>query len=141
MVSPLKEISPFSNSAAATLQLRSAIADRIEESELLEDARIQISGRSLTQDEIRILGILMQLPANQARDLTLKELGMLSNPDQRGVDGLLRKGAFRSVAVDAHTGAVFYALTEFGRALGVYVEKFILRAETKQEDDQGDPTP
>jgi hypothetical protein len=115
----------FSDTASAVLTLRSEIADRLKETNLVRDARTKIASRALTQDEIRILRSLKDLDKGQARDFSLRDLGMLSYPNQRGIDGLLSKGAVRTAALRAESEIVFYALTPFGYALADFVEKDI----------------
>lgn len=79
----------FSKEAAAIESLRNAISGRLHASDLLNDARVQIAAKTLTQDEIRIMQNLVDLDPSQARSLSLPVLNGLSFPDQRGLDGLL----------------------------------------------------
>ncbi len=47
----------------------------------------------------------------------MKGQGILSLPDQRGLDGLIAKGCIRSAAENTLTETLFYGLTTFGFAL------------------------
>lgn len=125
----------FSEEEAAALSLREALEDRLRESDLLKDARIKLVAQKLTQDEIRILRFLSNLEENQANDLAHSKLGMLSNPDQRGIDGLLRIGCAESVAIEAESDRVFYGLTLFGQALARHVEKSLPKVPTSMVQD------
>lgn len=107
------------------------MADRLRESELVNDARVRVAGSALSADELRILRHLSKLGADQARDLTLSGLGMISNPDQRGLDGLVAKGCVQSIAENVETGGVFFALTPFGFALAGYVKDKLIRVNPK----------
>lgn len=122
----------FSDGFNAILNLRVAIKDRIDETNLLKDARIQLAASTITSDEIRVLKFLAQLDTNQSSDLTMPNLGMLSNPDQRGLDGLLRKGCVKSDAMSETSKSVFYSLTKFGFALEEYIDKSIIKVTTKE---------
>ena len=123
----------FSDTGTAVESLREAISGRLHASDLLNDARIQMAVQTLTQDEIRILQNLSRLDSNQARDLALPVLKGLSIPDQRGVDGLIAKGCIRSVAVDAKTGVVFYALNPFGYGLAKVAEDTLPKFQPPEE--------
>ena len=68
---------------------------------------------------------LAKLKPNQSRDLASSDLGMISLPIQRGLDGLIGKGCIRSVAINAKTGTVFYALNPFGFALAEVAESML----------------
>jgi hypothetical protein len=122
----------FSDHDIAIIQLRNAISDRLSESQLLEDARVKMAAQALTQDEIRILRNLAQLDPNQARDLATPIIGGLSIPDERGLDGLIRKGCIKSVAENVETGTVFHALNRFGYALAKIAENMLEKV--KPED-------
>jgi hypothetical protein len=52
---------------------------------------------------------------------------MISMPDQRGIDGLLRRGCIKSVAESVVTGGIFFALTPFGYALAADVDATLKR--------------
>lgn len=115
----------FTDKERAILELRSALEDRLKETKHLHDARVQMLARTMTQDELRILRALATLEPDQARDLSIKALGQLSAPDARGVGGLLNKGCIRSIAVNAESGSLFYALTPFGRILVAEIETLL----------------
>lgn len=123
----------FSDPSAAIESLREAISGRLDASNLLNDARIQMAAQTLTQDEIRILQVLSRLDPNQARDITLPNLSLVSYPDQPGLDGLIAKGCIKSVAVNAKTGAVVYALNAFGYALAKVAEETLPKFQPPEE--------
>lgn len=123
----------FSDPSAAIESLREAISGRLDASNLLNDARIQMAAQTLTQDEIRILQVLSRLDPNQARDITLPNLSLVSYPDQRGLDGLIAKGCIKSEAVNAKTGAVLYALNAFGYALAKVAEETLPKFQPPEE--------
>lgn len=115
----------FAAQSSAIVALRTAIDDRLRETMFLHDARIQMLARTLTADELRILAILARLQPNRGMDLTMEGLGQLSNPDERGLSGLLQKGCAKALAVNAETDGIFYALTPFGSALAKAVDSFL----------------
>lgn len=130
----------FSAPSTAIAALRAAIEDRIRETNFVNDARIQMLARTLTADEVRILHALAILEPNQGRDISHPELRQLSNPDERGISGLLQKGCAKSIAINSETEGVFYALTPFGFALASTVEKLLKKvAPAKKEGDDGKP--
>jgi hypothetical protein len=129
----------FSDQDIVIKQLRDAISDRLTESQLLEDARIKMVVQALTQDEIRILRSLAQLGPNEARELALPSLGKLSHSDERGLDGLIRKGCIKSVAENVETGAVFHALNRFGYALAEVAENMLAKVKPKDKKQPKDP--
>ena len=133
----------FSNQQAAIVSLRSAISDRLSESKLLEDARVQMAAQALTQDEIRILKKLSRLAPDGAYDLVDPNWGQLTFPDQHGLDGLIRKGCIESVGVNVKTGTVFYAVNWLGYALAEAVEKELLQvgAEGIEAQENREETP
>ncbi len=112
----------FSLRDLAIKRVRAAIADRLSESKLLEDARVKIAAYAMTQHEIRVLRRLAQLRTGEGLDLVLPQIRQAPFPDQIGLDALIRKGCVKSVAIKAEGGNVFYALTPFGRALAEFVE-------------------
>lgn len=123
----------FSDSEAAIKTLRSAIAERLMEINLLQDARIRIAVSSLTQDETRILNELVKLPPDRARNFEKQTIGQPSIPDARGLDGLLAKGCIKSVAVNTESRVVFYALTPFGYALAQAADELLLKIQPTDE--------
>ena len=128
----------FSDSDSAIKKLRDAMSDRLAESKLINDARTKIGAQTLTQDEIRILQNLAQLETNQSTDLALPQLGMLSIPDERGIDGLIRKGCVEAKAVNAETGTVFYALNAFGYALAKVAENVLPKYKPPAKKEEPD---
>lgn len=129
----------FSDEARAIEELRKAILDRISESKLVNDARVRMVARALTQHELRLLRGLSDLEPNQARDLSIEFLGQLSFPDQQGISGLIQKGCIRSVAENTKTGTIFYSLTPFGYALAdladTALEKFTPKDDPRNDDE------
>jgi hypothetical protein len=79
-------------------------------SSALNDARVRMSVGTLTADELRILRWLSTFLPNQGQSVAMDDSGALSMPDQRGLDGLLRRGC-------EHAGSVRYSLTPLGYAL------------------------
>jgi hypothetical protein len=113
----------FSNRDAAITQLRSALADRISESKLLEDARVRVAAQALMQDEVRLLKRLAQLRPEETLDLAYPPTYThLSLPDRLAVSALMSKGCVKSVAIKAEKGTVLFALTPFGYALALLIE-------------------
>lgn len=130
----------FSARDIAIDALRNAIEDRIKETDFVNDARIQMLARTLTADELRILQSLAKLDPNQGLDLTLPKLGQLSNPDHRGISGLLHKACVKSIAVNSVTEGVYYALTPFGFTLARTVELLLKKvAPIKNASDDNKP--
>lgn len=115
----------FSVRNAAISTLRAAIEDRIKETYFVQDARIQMLARTLTQDELRILQKLATLKPDNAWDFSMPEHKQLSFPNERGISGLLQKGCAKSVAINSETEGMFYALTPFGFALARAVEQLL----------------
>jgi hypothetical protein len=76
----------FGKREAAIASLRTNLTDRIRETDLLVDARVQIAARQLIQDEIRILRALSKLPPDQAREIAIVvgNNAILSTPTARG---------------------------------------------------------
>jgi hypothetical protein len=107
----------FSDTSTAIDSLRARLADRLQETELTQDARIQIAVRGLTQNEHRVLKAFANLPPDQMLDIATPVLGGLSNPNERGVSGLLLKGCIRAQAIHATQGSFFYTTTPFGYTL------------------------
>lgn len=130
----------FSARDTAIAELRAAIEDRIKETNFMHDARIQMLARTLTADELKILKALAILKPNKVRDLSIKGLGQLSIPVERGISGLLQKGCAQSLAINAETEQVFYSLTPFGFSLASAVENLLQKVVLKhQENDGGKP--
>lgn len=123
----------FSDTGAATASLREAISGRLDASDLLKDARIQMAVQTLTQNEISLLQDLSRLDPNQATDITHPNINQVSIPIQRGLDGLIAKGCIKSVAINAKTGAVLYALNAFGHALAKLAEDVLPKYEPPEE--------
>lgn len=119
--------------------LRNALLDRLSESKLVEDARVKIAALALTQHEIHVLENLAKLEPNEGRDLAVPGLGMLSNPIQNGLDGLIRKGCIKSVAIKVESGTVFYALNSFGFALAEVAEKILRKVPPDDNKEPNDP--
>ena len=107
----------MSSTSAAIDMIRNALGDRLKESRLLRDARVQMAVRELTEDEHRVLQVLAEVGDEQARSVAHPALKTPSVPDERGLSGLIRKGAVRAVARHEETGVFFYRVTPFGRAL------------------------
>ncbi len=81
------------------------------------------------------------MKSGEARDLAIPGLSQLSIPIQHGLDGLIRKGCIKSVAVNVESGTVFYSLNPFGYALAEVAKnilKKVLPDENKKEDDPPD---
>ena len=116
----------FADTPAAISLLRAALADRLQETDLTQDARIQIAVRNLTQDEHRVLKAFANLPPDQMLDIATPILGGLSNPNARGVSGLLLKGCIRAEAIHATQGSFFYTATAFGYTLAKAAETLLL---------------
>lgn len=112
----------FSDAIKAIDTLRSAISDRIMESDLIHDARIELAVKQLTQDEIHVLDRLSLLENDQAADLSLN-FGRLSFPIEFAITRLLQKGCIESAAMNEETGSVYYALTSFGYSLAKAMDK------------------
>lgn len=129
----------FSDRDTAIGLLRNAILDRLSESKLVEDARVKIAAQALTQHEIRILKNLAKMEPNQVRDLAQPLLGMLSMPDERGLDGLIRKGCIKSGAINVKSGAVFHALNPFGYALAEVAENILAKFQPDDNTEPNDP--
>lgn len=129
----------FSDRDTAIGLLRNSISDRLSESKLVEDARVKIAAQALTQHEIRILKNLAQMEPNQVRDLAQPVLGMLSMPDERGLDGLIRKGCIKSGAINVKSGAVFHALNPFGYALAEVAENILAKFQPDDNTEPNDP--
>ncbi len=129
----------FSDRDTAIGLLRNAILDRLSESKLVEDARVKIAAQALTQHEIRILKNLAKMEPNQVRDLAQPLLGMLSMPDERGLDGLIRKGYIKSGAINVKSGAVFHALNPFGYALAEVAENILAKFQPDDNTEPNDP--
>jgi hypothetical protein len=108
----------FDDTSIAQKALRSAIYDRIRESSLIRDARVEIAVSQLADDEFRLLKIFSHLEPNQGVDLRLSVANtkILSNPDARGIDGLLRKRLIEVFGATADDSLV-YRTTEFGYAV------------------------
>jgi DNA-binding HxlR family transcriptional regulator len=130
----------FDDPKKAIADLQTALADRIRETELLNDARIQLAARSLTREEINLLDHLRDLGPDQCRDLRMPQGDMLSIPIARGLDGLLQKGCVISVAVNTQNGSVFYSLTPFGYSLANASRKLLARftPEVRSEKPEGE---
>lgn len=128
----------FSARDTAISTLRTAIEDRIKETSFVLDARIQMLARTLTANELRILQVLAILEPNQGQDLSIPELKQLSNPTERGISGLLQKGCAKSIAINAETEGVFYALTPFGFALASAVEKQLKKVAPEKKEGNDD---
>ena len=111
----------FTNQNNAIVELRAALEDRLKETTMLDDARVQIAARTMTADELRILESLASLQLGEGRDFTHKGTGQLSFPIQGGLTRLLQKGCVTAIAVNKETEGIFYALTPFGRALATTV--------------------
>ena len=130
----------FSDAPKAISCIRSAIEERLKEALLIDDARVKIAVQTLTSDELRILRLLSRLDARQSRDLTTEGLGMLSNPDQRGLDGLISKGCIRSVAENTKTEGIFYSLTSFGFALAEVAEMILKKVIPEEPESESSAT-
>jgi hypothetical protein len=59
-------------------------------------------------------------------DIATPILGGLSNPNARGVSGLLLKGCIRAEAIHATQGSFFYTATAFGYTLAKAAETLLL---------------
>lgn len=125
--------------AAAIESLRNAIADRISESRLSEDARIRIAAQTLTEHEVGLLKFLSNLDANKIATLDVNNSGILSFPVQHGLDGLIRKGCVKSFGINPETGAIFYALNKFGRALAEVAKTELPEYQTVTEKEPNGP--
>ncbi len=77
---------------------------------------------SLIADEYRILEIFGNLDRNLFADLSQKSLDGLSFPDQKGLNGLLKKGCV-IVRAAKPDGQLLYGCTEFGYALYKAIKK------------------
>jgi hypothetical protein len=73
--------------------LRARLADRFQETDLIQDARIQIAVRSLTQDEHRVLTAFAKLQPDEMLDIATTVLKGLSNPNARGCRGFCSRDA------------------------------------------------
>jgi hypothetical protein len=124
----------FQDTRAATQSLRSALADRVRESSLINDARIRQTAQSLTQYELLVLRRLASVSPDQALDLSMKGSDQPSIPTERGLSGLLGKGYARAVGINSATGGVFYELTPMGRTLASATEVLLKKLTP-------DPTP
>jgi len=113
----------FQNVDEAILALRAGLEDRIRESNALNDARIQIAVKTLSQDEFRLLKFSANLPPNHSVDFSDPSLKMPTFSDQRGIDGLLQKGCFEAVAIAEDRGSVLYQITPFGQSLAEAITK------------------
>ena len=131
----------FSEERLAIGLLRAGIADRIQETDLLQDARIKIAAQKLTQDEIRVLEAVSQMTPDKALDLANPNIGGLSIPNARGVAGLLQKQCIRSVAVNAKRGSVFYSMTSFGYALAKAIDQILTKIEPEEPEDRPQGAP
>ena len=127
----------FTDIPKAVVAIRDAIADRIRESDLIEDTRIKLAVHSLTEDELRLLKILSKERPNVARSMRMPEVGLLSIPDERGISGLLSKGCVESSAVSPSTGSLYYSLTQLGRVLEKAVSKYLKQVEKKGPEGHG----
>lgn len=125
----------FEDRQGSKTEIRSALFDRIRENDLIRDARVELSVSQLTNDEFRLLCFFGGLQPNQGYDprLTIENIKLLSQPDARGVDGLLRK---RLIEVLGKTtdGGLFYRTTEFGYAVARLAQKKIKVLETKESE-------
>jgi hypothetical protein len=134
----------FQDIAAATTLLRKAIADRLQESTLLADARVRIAAQSLTQYELNVLEALSTVVPGQARDLSMAGKGQPSIPTERGLAGLLAKGYVRAVGKNTESGGLFYQLTPVGSALAKSVDKLLQKLKPLAKvppDDSQTPAP
>jgi len=122
----------FSAPETAIAELRAAIEDRIKETRLVNDARIQMLAHTLTGDELRILKMMANLKTDEVLNLTSPEYGILALPDERGVSGLLRKGCAKSSAITKE-GYVCYSLTPFGFSLAGEVENLLEKVIDKRK--------
>ncbi len=119
--------------------LRNAILDRLSESKLVEDARVTVAAQTLTQHEITILKNLAQLEPNEGRDLATPGFGQLSHPIQNGLDGLIRKGCIKSMAINVESGTMFYALNPYGYALAKAAENTLTKFQPDDNKEPDDP--
>lgn len=136
---PIMQID-FTSETAAIDSLRKALADRLAESDFLNDARLQLAARALTQYELTILTILAGLKPGHARDLSIPGQGQPSLRTERGIAGLLGKGFARAVGINSASGGMFYELTPLGSALAEASEKLLTRLTplTRSETPDGD---
>jgi hypothetical protein len=106
----------------AIKRIRGAIADRLLESRLLEDARVRMAAYALTKDEVRVLKRLAQIAPEEALDLFDPAPSHGTFPEEFGLNALMSKGCIKSVAIKTGSGALLYSLTPFGYALAEFVE-------------------
>ncbi|MEQ9450822.1 MAG: hypothetical protein RJQ07_04475 [Pseudomonadales bacterium] len=107
----------FSDTSSAIETLRTTLVDRLVETNLTADARIEIAVESLTQQELSTLKILDALPNDLARDFALPKLNQPSSPVRQGLERLISKGCIKSTAINIETESLFYQINPFGRAL------------------------
>lgn len=131
----------FKDSGKAIELIRSAIHDRIAETNLTSDARIRLAVRTLTQDEHRVLKEFAELAPDEVRDIAMNVAGrgLLSNPNARGVEGLLQKGCLRTVGINVPQGSMFYATTPFGYALAKAAEAELFSIDPRAAAAGADP--
>jgi hypothetical protein len=89
----------FTDHERAIKQIRGAIADRLLESKLVEDARVGMAGYALGQYELQIIRQLAQLAPNQVSDFSHQETKFVSLPTQIALAGLMSKGCIKSVGL------------------------------------------
>jgi hypothetical protein len=107
----------FSDQDAAIKQLRTAMADRLSESQLVEDARVKMAATTVTSNEVMVLRKLSQLGPGEGCDLVDPTIKTMILPYQFGLNELIRKGCVTSVGISAGSGAVRHALNAFGYAV------------------------
>jgi hypothetical protein len=99
-------------------KLRNAIADRLREGSLLEDARVELAVAQLTDDEFSLLKIFGNLKPEHGIDLrhSIGDMKFFTDPTKHGLDGLLAKRLIK-VFGQSTDGGLLYSTTEFGYAV------------------------
>lgn len=107
----------FSQVDSAIATLRAAILDRINETELINDARVLKLLQTMGANELTILKSLAELAPDTGSPLTNRNTGNLSIATNLALTRLLQMGCVEPLGINKETGKLSFSATAFGRAL------------------------